>query len=184
VRGAPAGNTIKPVELGAGPGGVAGGKCTVSSDVGVAARVEPPVAGLDRRCERCRNARVRSLPGTGNAAPRHGIRSGRTKRYRRGRRTVTRSGAGHSLQSGGWGDDQHRDSGGDLDRSETCGGAGHGELLGGGGEQIDLLSGNLNFTLPLVRPQGRGGTGVTLALNYNSQNWWKDGRVGGDQLFM
>jgi hypothetical protein len=50
-----------------------------------------------------------------------------------------------------------------------------GSYWGTSGEQIDLQSGNLNFTLPLLRPQGRGGTGVTVALNYNSQNWYTDG---------
>jgi hypothetical protein len=44
-----------------------------------------------------------------------------------------------------------------------------GSYWGGAGEQIDLLSGNLNFTLPLVRAMGRGGWGVTFAASYNSQ---------------
>ncbi|MCI0718723.1 MAG: hypothetical protein L0338_07070, partial [Acidobacteria bacterium] len=35
-----------------------------------------------------------------------------------------------------------------------------GSYWGAEGEQIDLLSGNLNFTLPLLRAQGRGGWGV------------------------
>ncbi|MBL8177793.1 MAG: hypothetical protein JNK48_24155 [Bryobacterales bacterium] len=49
-----------------------------------------------------------------------------------------------------------------------------GSYWGGGGEQIDMRSGNLNFTLGLVRAQGRGGWGVPLGLSYNSQNWRKD----------
>jgi hypothetical protein len=49
-----------------------------------------------------------------------------------------------------------------------------GTYWGGGGEQIDVQSGNVNFTLPLFRAQGRGGRGVTFALNYNSQIWTKD----------
>ena len=46
-----------------------------------------------------------------------------------------------------------------------------------------MRSGNLNFTQPLVKPQGRGGWGVGFSLNYNSQNWhqsssqtWLDGQ--------
>jgi RHS repeat-associated protein len=46
-----------------------------------------------------------------------------------------------------------------------------GAYWGGAGEQIDVRSGNLNFTLPLVKAMGRGGTGVTFALSYNSQVW-------------
>jgi hypothetical protein len=48
-----------------------------------------------------------------------------------------------------------------------------GAYWGAAGENIDLRSGNLNFTLPLIRPMGRGGSSVTFALNYNSQNWRK-----------
>lgn len=46
-----------------------------------------------------------------------------------------------------------------------------GTYWGGGGEQIDMRSGNLNFTQPLLKPMGRGGWGVTFSLSYNSQNW-------------
>jgi len=49
-----------------------------------------------------------------------------------------------------------------------------GSYWGAGGEEIDMRSGNLNFTLPLLRPEGRGGWGVPFALTYNSQNWRKD----------
>ena len=42
------------------------------------------------------------------------------------------------------------------------------------GENLDLLSGNLNFSLPLLKPVSRGGWGVTLKLSYNSQNWRQD----------
>ncbi|MBI5280355.1 MAG: RHS repeat-associated core domain-containing protein [Candidatus Solibacter usitatus] len=45
---------------------------------------------------------------------------------------------------------------------------------GSHGEQIDLFSGNVNFTLPLVTGTRRDGSKVTLGLNYNSQNWRKD----------
>jgi len=48
-----------------------------------------------------------------------------------------------------------------------------GTYWGGAGEQIDALSGNLNYTLPLLKAQGRG-WGVGFALSYNSQNWRKD----------
>ena len=46
-----------------------------------------------------------------------------------------------------------------------------GTYWGGSGEQVDVLSGNVNFSLPLLRAQGRGGWGVPFALTYNSQNW-------------
>ncbi|MEZ5403660.1 MAG: RHS repeat-associated core domain-containing protein [Bryobacteraceae bacterium] len=61
-----------------------------------------------------------------------------------------------------------------------------GSYWGAMGESIDTRSGNLNFTMPLLRAQGRGGSGVTVALNYNSQVWrrysnvdWKMGRDAG-----
>jgi hypothetical protein len=50
----------------------------------------------------------------------------------------------------------------------------NGSYWGAGGEQIDMLSGNLNFTLPLLQAKGRGGLSATLALNYNSQVWRQD----------
>ncbi len=49
-----------------------------------------------------------------------------------------------------------------------------GNYWGALGEQIDLLSGNLNFSVPMLRAQGRGGWGATFALSYNSQLWRKD----------
>ena len=49
-----------------------------------------------------------------------------------------------------------------------------GSYWGGAGEQIDMFSGNLNYTLPLFRAQARGGWGVTFALHYNSQFWFRD----------
>jgi hypothetical protein len=45
---------------------------------------------------------------------------------------------------------------------------------GGGGENINILSGNLNFTLPLLTAKGRGGMSLPIGLNYNSQNWRQD----------
>ncbi len=50
----------------------------------------------------------------------------------------------------------------------------NGTYWGGAGEQIDMRSGNLNFTIPLLRPQGRGGWSVPVMLSYNSQNWRQD----------
>lgn len=50
----------------------------------------------------------------------------------------------------------------------------NGSYWGGGGEQIDTLSGNLNFSLPLLKAQGRPGWGVPVNLVYNSQNWRQD----------
>ena len=49
-----------------------------------------------------------------------------------------------------------------------------GSYWGGAGEQIDTLSGNLNFTMPLFKAMGRGGWGETFALGYNSQFWRQD----------
>ena len=49
-----------------------------------------------------------------------------------------------------------------------------GSYWGGAGEQIDMLSGNLNYTTPILKAMGRGGWSVGFNLTYNSQNWRKD----------
>ena len=49
-----------------------------------------------------------------------------------------------------------------------------GSYWGGGGEQIDTLSGNSNFSVPMVTAQGRTGWSVPVGLSYNSQNWRQD----------
>jgi RHS repeat-associated protein len=49
-----------------------------------------------------------------------------------------------------------------------------GSYWGGMGEQIDIRSGNLNFTVPILKAMGRGGWGVNFALSYNSQQWRQD----------
>jgi RHS repeat-associated protein len=46
-----------------------------------------------------------------------------------------------------------------------------GTYWGAAGEQIDLLSGNLNYSIPLIQAQGRAGMAATFALSYNSQIW-------------
>ncbi len=48
-----------------------------------------------------------------------------------------------------------------------------GSYWGGAGEQIDMRSGNLNFTVPLFKVNGRGWT-VPFNLTYNSQVWRQD----------
>jgi RHS repeat-associated protein len=48
-----------------------------------------------------------------------------------------------------------------------------GSYWGGMGEQIDVRSGNLNFSYPLVTAVTRG-LSVPIALSYNSQNWRED----------
>lgn len=48
-----------------------------------------------------------------------------------------------------------------------------GNYWGSMGENIDLLSGNLNFNLPLLKAQSRG-FGATFTLSYNSQQWRQD----------
>ncbi len=53
-----------------------------------------------------------------------------------------------------------------------------GAYWGASGENIDVLSGNLNFTLPLLKAQARSGWGVGFNLNYNSQNWRYDAGSG------
>lgn len=49
-----------------------------------------------------------------------------------------------------------------------------GTYWGAGGEQVDVLSGNLNYSLPLLKAHGRGGWNVPFALTYNSQLWRHD----------
>ena len=46
-----------------------------------------------------------------------------------------------------------------------------GSYWGGAGEQIDLLSGNVNFSTPLITAVGRSGLTAAFGLSYNSQNW-------------
>ena len=50
-----------------------------------------------------------------------------------------------------------------------------GSYWGAAGEQIDLLSGNLNYSIPLIQARGRGGPGMNFALSYNSQIWQQSG---------
>jgi hypothetical protein len=50
----------------------------------------------------------------------------------------------------------------------------NGSYWGGGGEQIDTLSGNLNFSVPTITLQQRTGQKIPLNLSYNSQNWRQD----------
>jgi len=49
-----------------------------------------------------------------------------------------------------------------------------GSYWGAMGENIDNLSGNLNFTVPMLQTKARGGWGVPINLIYNSQMWRKD----------
>jgi hypothetical protein len=56
-----------------------------------------------------------------------------------------------------------------------------GNYFGAMGENIDMLSGNLNFTIPLIKAMGRGKTSTTFSLSYNSQMWRQD-RTGTWQL--
>ncbi len=48
-----------------------------------------------------------------------------------------------------------------------------GAYWGANPEQLDVLSGNLNFSLPVLKTQARS-SGVGFSLTYNSQNWRKD----------
>ncbi len=65
------------------------------------------------------------------------------------------------------------DSGGGLD-PRRIGVRALGSYWGGGGENIDAVSGNLNLTIPLLKPTSRNGTTIPIALSYNSQIWRKD----------
>jgi RHS repeat-associated protein len=56
-----------------------------------------------------------------------------------------------------------------------------GAYWGGANENIDTLSGNLNYTLPLFKAQARGGVSVAFNLVYNLQNWRQDS--GGEWVF-
>jgi RHS repeat-associated protein len=62
-----------------------------------------------------------------------------------------------------------------------------GAYWGAGGEQIDLFSGNLNVTVPLLKPLGRNGMSAPINLSYNSQLWREDANgtwnLGGDVGF-
>lgn len=49
-----------------------------------------------------------------------------------------------------------------------------GSYWGAQGEQIDTLSGNLNFSLPLMMARGRTGWTIPVGLSYNSQLWRQD----------
>ena len=49
-----------------------------------------------------------------------------------------------------------------------------GTYWGAGGEQIDMRSGNLNYTIPLLKAVSRAGGGASFNLSYNSQNWRQD----------
>jgi RHS repeat-associated protein len=49
-----------------------------------------------------------------------------------------------------------------------------GSYWGAAGENIDMQTGNLNFTLPLLSVPGRGGMKLNVALSYNSLNWRQD----------
>jgi RHS repeat-associated protein len=53
-----------------------------------------------------------------------------------------------------------------------------GAYWGATGENIDVRSGNVNFSLPLLSAQGMSGWSVGFSLSYNSQNWRKDNNSG------
>jgi RHS repeat-associated protein len=49
-----------------------------------------------------------------------------------------------------------------------------GAYWGGSGENIDMQSGNLNYTVPILKVMGRGSWSVPFNLSYNSLNWRQD----------
>lgn len=48
-----------------------------------------------------------------------------------------------------------------------------GSYWGDGAEQIDMRSGNLNYSIPLIKAMARGWS-ASFNLTYNSQNWRLD----------
>ncbi len=60
----------------------------------------------------------------------------------------------------------------------------NGAYWGGAGEQIDMLSGNLNYSTTLVTAVGRTGWSVPFNLTYNSQIWLQNtGSCGGTSCY-
>ena len=59
-----------------------------------------------------------------------------------------------------------------------------GAYWGAGNENIDVMSGNLSFSLPLLNAKARTSWSVPFKLSYNSQNWRQDSggawALGGD----
>ena len=51
-----------------------------------------------------------------------------------------------------------------------------GAYWGTSGESIDLLSGNVNYSIPLIHAQSRGWN-LALGLTYKSQNFRYDGTI-------
>lgn len=43
------------------------------------------------------------------------------------------------------------------------------------GANVNLISGNINYNLPLIGAKARGGWGVTFSLNHDTQSWKKEG---------
>jgi RHS repeat-associated protein len=86
---------------------------------------------------------------------------------------VTPPGTGGGSGGGGNSGTPTGDSGNGLDPRRT-GVRTYGSYWGAAGEQIDTTSGNLNFSLPLLKMMGRGGFGVTARLSYDSQMWRND----------
>jgi RHS repeat-associated protein len=65
------------------------------------------------------------------------------------------------------------DSGNGLDPRRT-GVRALGSYWGAAGEQIDTTSGNMNFSLPMLKAVSRGNWNVGASLSYNSQMWRQD----------
>lgn len=65
------------------------------------------------------------------------------------------------------------DSGNGLDPRRT-GVRVFGSYWGAAGEQIDTTSGNLSFSVPLIKAMARGNWSIQFVLSYNSQMWRKD----------
>jgi hypothetical protein len=61
----------------------------------------------------------------------------------------------------------------DCDLPHRAGVRPTGSYWGSGGEQLDMLTGNVNFTLPLLAAMGRNGSSVGFRLSYTSQLWFK-----------
>ncbi|MBN1570143.1 MAG: hypothetical protein JXA73_20035, partial [Acidobacteria bacterium] len=86
------------------------------------------------------------------------------------------SGSVHAMLGSGEGDDAHSIlSPREWAGSRRVGIRVNGSYWGGNNEQIDMLSGNLNYSLPLVTAGGRGKY-LKILCSYNSQIWEHDSK--------
>ena len=158
------------------------------SVVGGAARGGPAVDGGDGRCGGRGDRGLPGLPAWGRVS---GDGDGDTVHRRIGaagdERSVRHCGVRSARQCGQRGGDGQCDGAVvvGVGCARRIGVRPTGSYWGASGEQIDVESGNLNFSVPLLKAQSRGGWGVSFGLSYNSQMWRRDAaghvwKLGGD----